>query len=48
MFDLSFVAGSFVGEDDELDAVVTFVVVLRMQQLRMLLVPAYWLTFNDD
>jgi uncharacterized membrane protein len=46
--DLSFVARSFVGEDDELDVAVTFVVVLRMQQLRMLLVLAYWLAFTDD
>jgi hypothetical protein len=46
---LSFVVGSLVGEDDELDVATTaFVVVLRMEQLRMLLVPAYWLAFIDD
>jgi hypothetical protein len=39
---LSFVVGSLVGEDDELDVVVVaFVVVIRMEQLRMLLVHAY-------
>ncbi len=48
LFDLRFVVGSLVGEDDELDDVTTFVVVLRMQQLRMLLVPTYWLAFIDD
>jgi hypothetical protein len=45
---LSFVVRSFAGEVDELDAAATFVVVLQMQQSRMLLVPAYWLTFTDD
>jgi hypothetical protein len=46
---LSFVVGSLVGEDDELDVVVaTFVVILRMEQLRMLLVSIYWLAFTDD
>jgi len=45
---LSFVVGSFAGEeDDELDAATTLVVVLQMQQSRML-VPAYWLAFTDD
>jgi hypothetical protein len=44
---LSFVVGSFVGEDDELDAAATLMVVLQMQQSRMLLVPAYWLAFTD-
>jgi hypothetical protein len=38
---LSFVVGSLVGEDDELDVVAAFVVVIQMEQLRMLLVPAY-------
>jgi hypothetical protein len=44
---LSFVAGSLVGEDDELDVIATFWVILRMQQLKMLLVPTYWLAFID-
>jgi hypothetical protein len=44
---LSFVVGSFAGEDDELDAAATLMVVLQMQQSRMLLVPAYWLAFTD-
>jgi hypothetical protein len=37
---LSFVARSLVGEDDEFVAATAFVVVLQMQQLRMLLVLA--------
>jgi hypothetical protein len=45
---LSFVVGSFAGEDDELDAAATLVVLLQIQQSRMLLVPAYWLAFTDD
>jgi hypothetical protein len=46
---LSFVIGSLVGEDDELYvAVAAFVVIIRMEQLRMLLVPAYWLAFTDE
>jgi hypothetical protein len=45
---LSFVARSLVGEDDELNVNVAFVVVLQMGQLRMLLVLAYWLIFTND
>jgi hypothetical protein len=45
---LSFVVGSFAGEDDELDAATTLMVVLQMQQSRMLLVPPHWLAFIDD
>ncbi len=47
MFDLSFVARSLVGEYDEFDLVAAFVVVLRMQQLKML-VPTYWLVFTNE
>jgi hypothetical protein len=48
MSDLSFVVRFVVGEDDDLDAATTFVVVLSMQQFRMLLVLAYWLAFTND
>jgi hypothetical protein len=38
---------SLVSEYDEFDVVVAFMVVLGMQQLKMLLVLTYWLVFTN-